>query len=1006
MKHTFPILLTLCIFLLIGAALVPGLDVADKPRPRQGSTLSISYHWSGASAKVIEQNVTSRLEGMVSAVNGVESVSSVSYFGSGHVTIRLKKEAAVSATKFEIASLLRQTRDKLPEGVSWPTLSGGEVVTSSNAPEKNRPLLTWQINADMPDLEIRKTAEEELKPLLERIKGIRDIAISGGSNFYLEISYDAVMLAINHLSAYDIENAIRDFIGREDIIGDVMKSDHDGSRSRISLKLKMDAERLALEALPIKTVDGKTIYLNNLATCRWREYEPNSYFRVNGMNTVYLNVQAEEDQNINRLAQEVKECVNQWESAQDTSVVMHPLHFKLNYDRAEEQFSAFETTIRRSGLSLLILLLFVWLSRRNWRYLTIITISLAANLLMAVIAYRFFDLRLHPVSMAGIAVSLGLIIDSTIVMVDHYSYYRDRKAFSGILGAMLTTIESLVIIFWMPEALRNELFDFSWIVIINLVVAILVAYVYVPALTEKFAYRGRLQGKPKHLKMMMVWNKVYGVYIRIATHKVWRWILLALFAGLFAWALVLFIDSLKTNRYEPEKEEMQLHIRGQMPLGGTAFQLNEKVQEVEAFLSQYDEIRRFETSINGRGAYINVWFKPEALETSFPYMLENQVIGKLISIGGADWSTYGVNPRGFSNSLNLQYRSNSIEIAGYDYDQLYRYAEDIEKYLSSRGRVTDIIIEIPGSRDQEDEFYMEYDHEKLVMDSVRVQDIYRTLSSMLYTRDMDRRKTNRQSNIRLTPLQNDSLDLWQLNNSFIKLGNRDVRLSDFMNIQQRKAKNCIPRENQEYRLRIAFNVLGSWTYTDKLMKETRATFNAKFPVGFRCVDNSYRWNQEEGQQYWLLGLVVVIIYFICTILFESLYQALIVILLIPFSLIGTFLTYHWSKVEFGTGGFAAMVLLCGLTVNAGIYLLNEYNHNGRHYRRAWNHKITPILLTVLSTICGLIPFLTDGPEERFWFSFAVGSISGLLFSVLVLALAMPMFLRKPRSAKRRKPFAQ
>ena len=74
MKHTFSILLTLCIFLLIGAALVPGLDVADKPRPRQGSTLSISYHWSGASAKVIEQNVTSRLEGMVSAVNGVESV--------------------------------------------------------------------------------------------------------------------------------------------------------------------------------------------------------------------------------------------------------------------------------------------------------------------------------------------------------------------------------------------------------------------------------------------------------------------------------------------------------------------------------------------------------------------------------------------------------------------------------------------------------------------------------------------------------------------------------------------------------------------------------------------------------------------------------------------------------------------------------------------------------------------------------------------------------------------
>ena len=999
MKHTFSILLTMCILMLIGAALIPGLDVADKPRPRQGSTLSIQYSWPGASAKVVEQNVTSRIEGMVSAVGGVESVSSTSRFGSGSVTVRLKKEANVSATKFEIAALLRQVRDRLPEGVSWPTLSGGDVVTSSNAPERDRPLLTWQINADMPDIEIRRRTEEELKPILEHIEGISSINVSGGSNFYLEISYDAVQLAYNSLTANDISNAISDYIGYERIVGDVMHDDSDGSQSRITLKVKMDSERLSLEELPIKTVDGKIVYLNNLAKCQWREEKPTSYYRVNGMNTVYLSVNAEEDANINRLADKVKRTVEEWEASQDEATTKHPLHFKLNYDKAEEQFSAFKTTIRRSGLSLLILLLFVWLSRRNGRYLFIIAITLAANLLLGVIAYRLFDLRLHPVSMAGMAVSLGLIIDSTIVMVDHYSYHRDRGAFGGILGAMLTTIGSMVIIFWMPESLRNQLFDFTWIVIINLTVALIVAFFYVPALTERMHYVGRLQGKPRHLKLLLWWNRLYGRYIQGATHRIGRWVLLTLFVGLFAWSLNLFIDALKNNRNPPKEQEMQLHIRGQMPLGGTAYQLNEKVQEVEAFLSQYQEIRRYETQISGRNAYINVFFKPEALQTSFPYMLENHVIGKVISIGGADWSTWGVNPRGFSNSLNLQHRSNSIEIAGYDYDKLYRFAEDIEKYLKSRGRVTDIIIEIPGQWEQEDEFYMEYDREKLVMDSLMVRDIYNTMSSMLYTQRMSQRKTHRAADILLMPLQNDSLDLWQLRNSFLRVGGRDVRLSDFMNIQQRKAKNTIPRENQEYRLRVAFNILGSWQYSDKLMKTTRETFYAKFPIGFRCVDNSYYWRQEEGQQYWLLGLVVAIIFFVCAILFESLYQSLIIILLIPFSLIGTFLTYHWSAVEFGTGGFAAMVLLCGLTVNAGIYLMNEYNRNGRNYLRAYNHKIIPILLTVLSTICGLLPFLLDGPEENFWFSFAVGSISGLLFSVLVLILAIPLFLKK-RKKKR------
>lgn len=1011
MKHTFSILLTLCILLLIGVALIPGLDVADKPRPRQGSTLTISYSWKGASAKVIEQNVTSRIEGMVSAVSGVESVESVSYFGSGRVKVQLKKGVSVSGVKFEIASLLRQTRDRLPEGVSWPTLSGGEVVTSYNDPEKNKPLLTWQINAGMPDREIRKRAEEELQPLLERIEGVSSVTVSGGTDFYLEISYDAEQLAMYRLNASDIEETIRNFMGRENIVGDVLQEDETGSRSRITLQLSIDPDQVTLESLPIKTIDGKIVYLNHLARCEWREREPGSYYRVNGMNTVYLNVWAEEDANLNLLSAKVKEAVERFEQRSENSDIKEKvkgkneeLHFQLNYDRAEEQYEAFHTTMIRSGLSLLILLLFVWLSRRNVRYLSIIAISLLANLLMAVIVYRLFDIRLHPVSMAGLAVSLGLIIDATIVMVDHYSYHRDRKAFGGILGAMLTTIGSLIIIFWMPESLQRDLFDFSWIVIINLVVALGVSYLFVPALTERFHYKGRAEGKPRHVHLLLVWNRIYGGYFRWATHRIWRWPMLLLLSGVFGWSLWLFIDALDHNRYEPDKGEMMLNIRGQMPLGGTAAQFNEKVMEVEAFLSQYPEIRRFETNVYSRGAYIQVKFQPEALETGFPYMLENQMIGKLITIGGADWSTYGVNPRGFSNSLNLQHRSERIDIAGYDYDQLYRYAEDMVAYLQQRGRVVDLAIEIPDQREQEDEYYMVYDHERLAMDSLRVRDIYGTMSSLLYTRNMGwSRLKGRWTNVILTPQQSDAFDLWQLQNSFLKVGGRDVRVSDFMDIQLRKAKNCIPRKNQEYVLRVAFNVLGSWSYTSKLLKETRETFNARFPVGFRCLENNYYWQQDEGQQYWLLGLVVLIIFWVGAILFESLYQALVIILLIPFSLIGTFLTYYWSGVEFGTGGFAAMVLLCGLTVNAGIYLLNEYNRihaetkcrdTRRMFLQAWNHKIVPILLTVLSTICGLIPFLIDGPSERFWFPLAVGSISGLLCSVVALVLVFPLLMRK------------
>ena len=1006
MKHSFSILLTMGILMLIGVAMIPRLDIADKPRPRQGKTLTVSYSWRGASAKVIEQNVTSRIEGLVSSVKGVESVSSESYFGSGYISIQLKKEASVSSVKFEIASLLRQVRDKFPKGVSYPVLSGGEVITGKSDDEKNKPLLTYLIQADMTGRDIRKLVERELKPRLEKEEGVSRVEVTGGTDFYLQISYDAAQLSLYGITASDIEDAIRNQLGRQDIVGEVMRMDSKGLQTRTSLFLGVNAEDLHLEAIPIKAVDGKIIYLNNLATCEQKERKPDSYYRVNGMNTVYMNVYAEEDVNVSSVASRVKEVVdandnvnvsrNANSSSLNTGVRggTNP-QLTLTYDRAEEQMSEFHTLVVRSGLSLLLLLLFVYLSRRDWKYLCIIATTLFANILMAVILYWLFDLRLHPFSMAGITVSLGLIIDSTIVMVDHYSYSRNYGAFHGILGAMLTTIGSLVIIIWLPEFLKDDLYDFSWMVIINLAVALLVAALFAPALVSRLDYTSRQEGKPRNLQFVMGWTSIYTKYVRFSQHRIWRWPLLLMVAGLFAGSLYLFIDTLDSNTYRPEPEEMKLHIRGKMPLGGTAQQLNEKVEVVEAFLSQFKEIKRYETHVDNWGASVTVEFKPDALHTGFPYLLENKAIGKLITIGGADWSTHGVSERGFSNSLNLQYRANSIEIAGYDYDRLYRFAEDICRKLKTNNRVTDIAIETLGHEHQEDELYMEYDRQRLSIDSVRVEDIYGTLSSLLSEHQLGSQDhAGQKMDIVLSPKQYDDFDLWQLKNSYIKVANREVKVSDLMTIGRREAKNCIPRENQEYILSVAFNVLGSYTYTSKYIKQVTEEFNAKFPVGFRCLNRTYGWYEDDGTQYWLIGLVAVIIFFICAILFESLYQALVIILLIPVSMVGVFLTYHFSGTEFGTGGFASMVLLCGLTVNAGIYLMNEYNHNGKRFIKAYNHKIIPILLTVVSTIVGLIPFLIDGAKERFWFSFSIGSISGLVFSLVTLVLVMPLLMKK------------
>lgn len=992
----------MCILMVIGVWVTPRLDISNEPRPEQGKTLTISFSWHNASAKVVEQNVTSRIEALVSSVKGVEKVSSVSRFGSGRITVEMKPKANVSMAKFEIASILRQVKSKLPEDVSYPIVSGGEINTSSADDNEVKLIMTYQVNAaDMSGEQIKQLVERRLGHSIERIEGVHHVDITGATSHYMEIAYNAEEMALYDIKGYDITEAVRNYTGREDVIGEVTTAN---GQVTIPLVLSSKEKDNTFESMPLKSIGGKTIYLNNLTSCTVREKQPGSYFRINGQNTLYINIYAEKDANIVRVSDAVKDAIDGCLLSQTKA---NTLEYELNYDRAEVQMKEFRTLLVRSSLTLIILLLFVWgVSRGRWKYLSIIVISLAANILIAAVVYWLLDIRLHPMSMAGITVSLGIIIDSTIVMVDHYGYYRNRKAFLGIMAAMLTTIGSLIIVFWLPDFLRHDLKEFSVVVMINLAVAIVVSISFAPALVERMQYISRRNIVKRNFgtRFTIAFTHLYSKYICITQHRIGRWALLIVFACMFGGALKLFIDCLASNTFRPKDRELQLTIRAQMPIGGSVQELNEKVKEVEAFLTQYKEIKRFETSIRSRGASIVIEFRKDALQTGFPYILENKVIGKVITIGGADWATSGVSERGFSNSLNLQYRANSIEISGYDYERLYRYAENMCRDMRQNNRVTDIAIVTPDHEEQEDELYMDYDRRALAVDSVKPHDVHNAIQGLLSLRNageiiIDRDKDSRLP-VMIKPSAIDSYDQWKLRNSYINVGGRAVRPSDFMDINKREAKNVIPRNNQEYVLRVAFNVLGSYTYTDRYIKRMTEKYNNLFPVGFRCLNKTYGAYEDNGTQYGLIGLDAVIIFFILAIMFESLLQALAITMLIPVSFIGLFMTYYLTGVPFGTGGFAAMVMLAGLTVNAGIYVICQYNNLScrgvKAYVTSVNHKILPILLTILSTMLGMIPFLIDGHEEQpFWFSLAVGTIGGLAVSIIPFLVFFPLMIKIP-----------
>lgn len=991
----FSILLTAAILLVVGMALAPLIDVGSKPRPRQGRDLWINYSWQGKSAKVVEQSVTAPIEGLMVAVRGVENVESESRYGSGWVKVTLKPDVNVSAVRFEIASLLRQIRGRLPEGVSTPTLSGGDVVNSARQREETVHLLSYTVNSPLTAMQLQEYVQQHITPVLQRNEDVRWVNVSGGTGQYLEITYDPLLLQACGLSADDLENGLKAFFGRNEIVGDVLQDS-----ARVTLRLATADFKRPLEQMPIKGTGGQVMYMGNLARYEYKNYESSSYYRINGHETVSLNIYVNAQANLTKLARELRRQIDEMQPNMQEGVSL-----ELQQDSSEELQGEMDRLISRSLMSLAILLLFVFLVRPGWRYVSIVAATLVLCLAIAAVCYYAFDLRLHVFSIAGITVSLGLVIDSSIVMIDHYAYYRDRKAFFAILAALLTTIGTLVVILFAPDNLRQDLYDFAWVVIINLTVALLVAIAFVPALVDSVHFRtaGNVQKGTRKRRYIIRWNRMYARYItfpaRLRTR--WRIVLYALFIllylGGFSYSAYIFSQSMDGASWPREEEEMKLYIRAQMPLGGTATQLNEKVKLLEETLAAEQSVLRFETSINGGGANITVRFKPEALGTAAPYQVENRVIGRVIGIGGADWSTYGVSQRGFSNSLNLQYRSNRIEITGYNYDRLYRYAQDLSDLLHENPRAVDITIETPGHENQEDEYYVRYNWERMHLLGINPGMIYQALSDILQTRDLGRWDKAR-TNVTLVSARRDTHDLWQLLNAHVKVGDRDILLSEVMDIQRREAKNVIPRRNQEYVLRVAFNVLGSYLYTENYVKEVVQRMSEQLPVGFRCTRPGWSEHPTASEQYWLIALCIIITYWLMAILFESLFRPLAILLaLIPMTLMAVFLTFHFSGIPFGTGGLAAIVLLCGLVVNAAIYILHQYDlvrtssrmSPVKAYVRAYNHKIVPVMLTVLSTMLGLIPFLLDGTDNKFWYTFAITTMTGLAASVVALVFILP-----------------
>ena len=1059
------------VLIITGAAMVPLLSLQLNPT-RYLPSLTISFAWPGASPRVIEQQVTSVIEGALNTVPGISSISSTTNTGSGTITVELDKKANLRMKRFEVASLIRDLHTRLPDRVTYPDISMNMPSNTSGSV-----ILSYQMTGNEAPSYVFGIAEEILKPAIAAVEGVYSVDIYGATPRVWNLIYEHNKLASAGISPDQVFNAVNSYLSEQEAGGGLeLTHSSDPRRTYITITGHL-SDSARWEEIPVAKREGRIIMLSDLVKVKLEDETPVSYYRINGLNTVTMVISAGRNVNNVRVARQVKSVVDNMKSH------IAPGHdIILSQDNTDFLRDEIRKNLLRALLSVVLLLSFALLVSRDLRYLLIIAVGLAGTMLISFIFYAVLRLEIHLYAMAGIAISFGMIISNIIIMTDHIKYHHNRRVGISLMAATLTTVGALVVIFFLDEASRVTLTDFAAVVIINLLVSLGVALFFVPSLTLTLRLTERrrsfnIRRKRTAVRISLFYEKVIRSGYRYKAVLITGAILLfglplfwlpdslpansssgsgAEASELTRWqkiynktlgntgyvtnvkpvvnkltggTLRLFVERVKSNRYyyfsgstEIQRTRLVVDI-GLSEEGLTVEDINDVCLGLENFIAAYSGVDRFTTSVgSAKTASVSLTFRPEEERTILPWLLKVRIEDYMNSIGSYHVTVYGVG-RAFSNQVYSDYLSGgySITMTGYNYDNLTLYAEELGERLitEARGRIRQIHI-VGGNQRmiarQQMRTVVTADAGAMVRAGSDMTGIYN--HALLYSMAGYGRRALFMGGFpaRMTMLSDlsEKNDIWNFYNEPMTSGSDGItRLREILRVSHDNARGGIYRVDQQYIVKVAYDYIGNYAQAYSVQQRCMEETASILPLGYavKSTLNTYYW-AEKKSNYPLLLLVFIIIYLICAILLESLRQPLIVIVLIPFSFIGVFITFSIFKIVPDEGVFAAMILLSGLAVNSALFILDDYNRlirSGRRlsllklYMKAFNGKIIPVLLTITSAIIGLVPFLVTGRDSQFWFALAAGAIGGMVFSIVGLILFQPLMLvgRSAVSGKRR-----
>jgi HAE1 family hydrophobic/amphiphilic exporter-1 len=1013
----FTIMVVLIVLILGGVSLtrLPINLMPDITYP----TLSVFANYENASPKEIEELITRPIEEAMSAVPGVEEVTSISSEGTSNVRMSFVWGTDLEAAANDIRDRLDRVISRLPDAVERPTLRKFDLASF--------PILILGASSNLDPLQMRRIIDDQIKIRLERLPGVAAITVRGGLDREIHVNLYADKIKALGLPLDQILSKIR--------AENVNIPAGSLERGRREVMIRTPGEYTSLEDLQNTVIairEGVPIQLREVASVEDSWKKITRIVRVNGRPGVRIVVNKQSGTNTVEVAEGVLKEIERI-NRDIPQIQVSPIIDTSNY--IKRSITNVGSSMLYGGLLAILVLLFFL---RNIRSTAIIATAIPISIIATFALLYFGGLTLNLMTLGGLALGIGMLVDNAIVVLENIFRLRqaseaEHAAVSGseevtpaIIASTLTTLAvflPLVFVRGMTGVMFKQL---AYVVSFALACSLAVSLTLVPMLSSKILRPMRLDPEFKRTWRHRIFRlsgrfftSMEEDYKHVLHFALSHRLLVVIGAALFltgSLALIPFVGV----ELMPNTDEGEVRINAEMAVGTRAEVVDEKFKVIEAVVKkEVPEIMNTVTYVGGsrwRGrashtGQLRITLKPEAERSRSSEQIAAALRRKLSHIPGV---LTRIRPGRGLFILRIGGHSDErvqVEIRGHDLKISDALAQRAKELILEVEGITDARLSIESGTPEE---LILVDRQKAADMKLTVSQIANMLQTILSgTRAGNYREAGDEYGIRVKLKDAGKLELNELLDlTLTNADGRPVVLRNVVQVKPWKGPVLIERKDQERVVTVTGNFAGR--DMGSVLADIRESLRSiPVPQGFSIVLGGDYEEQQKAFRELLLGFVlaIVLVYMVMASLYESLRDPFVVMFSIPFASIGVILMLLLTNTTFNVQSYIGCIMLGGIVVNNAILLVDQINllrrRDGMPLREAieeaGRRRLRPILMTATTTMLALVPLalgLGEGGEAQAPMARAV--IGGLLSSTLITLVFVPTVYSLFESAREKK----